>query len=163
MLYNGPNSFKCILTYHDQWIRILNKDGVQYIVKWILSRQIYLDPIKPGSLMYTLARVCQFEVKSINQKLVNIFSKNFARMFTSLLIHNWIKKIQIILKVLPEQNINWGAYTIFCHFGVLIHCMGRYMREKITSNCKLTMLRLWYWQKEYTNAHLLGSTKELIH
>ena len=163
MLYNGPNSFKCILTYHDHWIRILNKDGVQYIVKWILSRQIYLDPIKPGSLMYTLARVCQFEVKSINQKLVNIFSKNFARMFTSLLIHNWIKKIQIILKVLPEQNINWGAYIIFYHFGVLIHSMGRYMREKVSSNCKLTMLRLWYWQKEYTNAHLSGSTKELIH
>ena len=163
MLYNGPNSFKCILTCHDHWIRILNKDGVQYIVKWILSRQIYLDPIKPGSLMYTLARVCQFEVKSINQKLVNIFSKNFARMFTSLLIHNWIKKIQIILKVLPEQNINWGAYIIFYHFGVLIHSMGRYMREKVSSNCKLTMLRLWYWQKEYTNAHLLGSTKELIH
>ena len=44
-------------------------------------------------------------VKPINQKPVNIFSQNFAHMFTILLLHILSKQEKKIMKVPPEFNM----------------------------------------------------------
>ena len=56
-------------------------------VEWILT---LLDP---GHLCILRPKLRQFDVKSINQKPVNIFSQNFVHMLTSILVHIWVKKI----------------------------------------------------------------------
>ena len=50
-------------------------------------------------------------MQSINQKPVDIFPKNFAHMFTSLLVHILVKKKKN-LKVAPELNIICGVLFI---------------------------------------------------
>ena len=69
--------------------------------------------------------------------------------------------IIIIYKLPPELNPNQGTQIIFLPFqGIFMHCMGRkQIQEKFISNCELTMPRLKYWQKEYTNA-FIGVYKE---
>ena len=77
-----------------------------------------------GRLCILWPRSCQFDAKCINRKLLKIFSRNFAHMFTSLSAHIWIKKI-IILKVPPELNVRWDSHINFSLFrGILMHCTG---------------------------------------
>lgn len=56
--------------------------------------------------------------------MVNIFSENFEHMFTSILVHIWVKKK--ILKVPPELNIEWRVHLNILSFrGILMHCTVR--------------------------------------
>ena len=110
---------------------------MQYIEQTIhanISVKTWLIILDQVHLCFLWLGSSQFEAKSINQKPVGIFSQNFSHIFTSLLVHIWLK-IKITIKrifiVSPVLNINWDALIIFLSFwGVLMHYTGRRLKCK---------------------------------